>query len=120
MDTNKFMTEYQRMCTSYEGCRDCPLRTDNGQCTEIPSHFTKEFIDKVTKTVEDWSTAHPRKTRQSVFLEQWPTAKIDERGCLNICPYLVSVPYRNEYGYCANDGVVCCDCRREFWMQEVE
>lgn len=69
MDANKFMAEYKRMCTSYSDCRDCPVHTDNGQCTEIPSCFTKEFTDKVIKIVEDWSVAHPRKTRQGVFLE---------------------------------------------------
>lgn len=37
--------------------------------------------------VERWSKEHPRKTRQSVFLEQWPEAKIDNDGCLSVCPY---------------------------------
>ena len=76
--------------------------------------------EDVVKEVEEWSAAHPRKTRQDVFLEQWPTAKIDEIGCLDVCPYIVSATHRNEYGHCANDGVICCDCRKEFWMQEVE
>lgn len=84
MDANKFMTEYQRMCASYTGCRDCPLYTDNEQCTEIPSCFTKEFTDKVIKIVEDWSAAHPRKTRQDVFLEQYPEAGTDTKVYTNM------------------------------------
>lgn len=122
MDAVKFIEERDRMCKSFDNCscglRICPAW--DGSCKLETGTYLKCEADKVVKIVEEWSAAHPRKTRQSVFLEQWPTAKIDESGCLDICPYLVSAPYRNEYGHCANDGVVCCDCRREFWMQEVE
>lgn len=76
--------------------------------------------EDVVAEVEEWSAAHPRKTRQSVFLEQWPEAKIDESGCLDVCPYLVSAIHRNNDGNCADLGVKCRNCRREFWMQEVE
>ena len=72
------------------------------------------------KVVEKWSSAHSRKTRQSVFLEQWPEANIDCCGVLTICPSPISTSHRNAYGGCANIGVKCPDCRRKFWMQEVE
>ena len=70
--------------------------------------------------VERWSKEHPRKTRQSVYLEQWPEAKIDNDGCLSVCPYNVSATHRDKYGRCVVRGKSCQDCRREFWMQEVE
>lgn len=70
--------------------------------------------------VERWSKEHPRKTRQSVFLEQWPEAKIDNDGCLSVCPYNVSATHRDKCGRCVVRGKSCPDCRREFWMQEVE
>ena len=69
-------------------------------------------------TVEKWSKEHSRKTRQSVFLEQWPEAEIDESGCLMLCPLIVSVDKRNRHGDCTT--LKCTDCRHEFWMQEVE
>lgn len=74
--------------------------------------------EDVVKEVEEWSAAHPKKTRQSVFLEQWPEAEIDKCGCLVLCPKRVSADYRSRYANCANR--VCGDCSREFWMQEVE
>lgn len=37
------------------------------------------------KFVERWTAAHPAKTRQSVFLEQYPEARIFS-GWLNACP----------------------------------
>ena len=74
--------------------------------------------EDIVKEVEEWSAAHPRKTRQSVFLEQWPEANIDCCGVLTICPKLISADFRDKYGNCSNR--VCSDCRREFWMHEVE
>lgn len=73
---------------------------------------------QIVKNTEEWSAAHPRKTRQSVFLEQYPEAEIDKCGCLILCPKHISADCRNRYGNCTN--LVCSDCRREFWMQEVE
>ncbi len=69
-------------------------------------------------TVEQRSKEHSRKTRQSMFLEQWPEAEIDESGCLMLCPTIVSADQRNRHGDCIT--LKCTDCRREFWMQEVE
>lgn len=77
-----------------------------------------EWAEGNQATVEQWAKEHPRKTQQSVFLEQYPEAEIDKCGCLMLCPKRISADCRNRYGNCANR--VCSDCRREFWMQEVE
>lgn len=75
--------------------------------------------EDVVKEVEEWSAAHPRKTRQSVFLEQYPNARIDSQAVIYVCP-------ADAYGYnvCPRKKdtapITCYDCRREFWMQEVE
>ena len=71
--------------------------------------------EDVVKEVVEWSAAHPRKTRQSVFLEQFPNAKIVE-GALAICPYNLGLIDRCE----SEVERLCFDCHREFWMQEVE
>lgn len=44
--------------------------------------------EDVVKEVEAWSAAHPRKTRQTTLLEQYPEALVDERGTLGACPML--------------------------------
>nr|DAQ52726.1 MAG TPA: hypothetical protein [Caudoviricetes sp.] len=75
--------------------------------------------EDVVAEVEQWSAAHPRKTRQSVFLDQWPEARIDKAGILEIFPCAVSTTLRNKRECCTSD-FSCVDCRREFWMQEVE
>lgn len=74
--------------------------------------------EDVVAEVEEWVKMNPVKTRQIVFLEQWPETEVDKSGCLRLCPELVSADYRNRHADCPNR--VCMDCRREFWMKEVE
>lgn len=71
--------------------------------------------EEVVREVEEWATAHPRKTRQSVFLEQWPKARVGVDGVLIVPPCYIEPSLRS---VCSEK--VCADCRREFWMQEVE
>lgn len=70
----------------------------------------------VVEIVEKWSEQHPRRTRQSVFLEQYPEAMIDRKDMLSVCPQYID---RNLKCRREREGD-CGDCRREFWMQEVE
>lgn len=77
-------------------------------------------VETLAKAVEMWAAEYPRKTRQDVFLEQWPDAQLDEDGVLKVCPALISAAYIDEDGGCVDLCRVCVDCRREFWMQEVE
>lgn len=74
--------------------------------------------EDVVAEVEEWAKMNPVKTRQSVFLEQYPEAGIDECGHLMLCPKRISADCRNRYGNCTSR--LCSDCRCEFWMQEVE
>ena len=69
------------------------------------------------KFVEQWAAEHPVKTRQSVFLEQFPNAPI-YTNTYNVAldPCLVDTTLR---GHCPT-GRGCDICRREFWLAEVE
>lgn len=74
--------------------------------------------EEVVREVEEWATAHPRKTRQSVFLEQWPNARPADDGVLTFCPKRFDF-HISCLAEC-HSLKKCSDCRREFWMQEVE
>lgn len=114
MDALEFVRERNRMCKSFGGkCNGCPA--DSNTCCN-----TFEWQEDLVAIVEKWSAAHPRKTRQSEFLKQCPEAAIDDYGVLRICPCLISTSHRNDRGGCAHTDSNCIDCRREFWMQEVE
>lgn len=118
MDALKFIEERNRMCDYYSGdnalsgCAECPAF--QMMCLSTRS-VTAEYI----AAVEQWSKEHPRKTRQDVFLEQWPETKIKD-GVLALCPCVMSESHRDAQGNCATIQRECTDCRREFWMQEVE
>lgn len=111
MDALEFARERKRMCRSHERCLDCPLK-------EVKCHE----IDEIIAIVEQWSKDHPRKTRQSVFLEQWPDTVLDKFGVVQLCPMNVSAAHRRRGNSekCRNPEKLCIDCRREFWMQGVE
>lgn len=106
MDAVKFIEEHRRMY-KVTG-KHLPTLAEG-----IPA-------EDVVKEVEEWTAAHPRKTRKSVFLEQYPEALVFDGGTLSACPVLFSSEYRNAYGGCASPYGSCAECRREFWMQEVE
>lgn len=115
MDALKFIEERNRMCDYYSGdnalsgCAECPAFQMT--CVSVRS-VTAEYI----AAVEQWSKEHPRKTRQDVFLEQWPNCMMGDNGIIGMCP-------RNVDKMCVcnlSQSCRCADCRREFWMQEVE
>lgn len=119
MDALKFIEERYRMCDYYRGgnalsrCAECPVF----QMPCVPARLvTAEYI----AAVEQWSKEHPRKTRQSVFMEQYPETVLDEHGVLSVCPLCISAAHRDSNGSCKEPEKLCTDCRREFWMQEAE
>ena len=99
MDAVKFIEERNRMC---------------GTMSEMWGVDAAQIV----KNTEEWSAAHPRKTRQSVFLEQWPNARPADDGVLTFCPKRFDF-HISCLAEC-HSLKKCSDCRREFWMQEVE
>ena len=117
MDALEFLIERRRMCNSYRGCVGCPLEEERCVVSDVAPD---EDYKRIITAVEQWSKEHPRKTRQSVFLEQYPEAEIDANGVLSLCPMSISAVHRDSDGECNYPEKICRDCRREFWMQEVE
>lgn len=113
MDVAEFFSGFRRMCKSSSDCAKCEYHGD--KCNNVI-----DFLEKTVAEVEQWSREHPRKTRQSVFLEQWPEARVGNSGVLQVCPMYVSATHRDSNGECKNPEKLCTDCRCEFWMQEVE
>lgn len=123
MDAVEFIKERNRMCKSfynpeYGSCGDCPAKWY--ECDEMRVMIEDE-PDKIVEIVEEWSVAHPCKTRQDMLLEQWPEAQLDSDKVISVCPKML-------YGCCVclnldtnrNKNIPCYECRREFWSQEVE
>lgn len=107
MDVAEFFSEFRRMCKSSSDCAKCEYHGD--KCNNVI-----DFLEKTVAAVEQWSKEHPRKTRQDVFLGQWPETKLFD-GIIDIKPCSLVASLRSE---CPKTS--CYDCRRKFWMQEVE
>lgn len=107
MDAVKFLQERNRMYESGAATPGIGLEDDYDPVIAV-------------KVVEEWSAAHPRKTRQSVFLEQYPKAIVGDDGVLRVCPSPIFPSAKNADNGCVRPNSTCSECRREFWMQEVE
>lgn len=109
MDAAEFFSEFRRMCKSSSDCTKCEYHGD--RCDNVI-----ELLEKTVAVVEQWSKEHSRKTRQDVFLEQWPEAELVD-GIIDVKPCRLVAAFR--LGQECHK-TFCYDCRREFWMQEVE
>ena len=122
MEVNEFFAEAKRMCKSSESCSMCSLEK-SGVCDfMLYSYSAANFIN----TVINWSKEHPKATRQSKFLEQFPNTKLNGNGIIPFCPQLLDKSlYRSSTDYypCSrkeNDcGLTCYDCLKEYWLAEI-
>ena len=111
MDALEFIRERNRMCKSFGVCcNNCPA-DKNASCDCFA------WKEELVSIVEDWAKENPRKTRQSVFLEQYPLAK-RINGRLAICPQAIYANFKCPYEH--SDDTDCNTCKRNFWMQEIE
>lgn len=95
------------------GCKNCPAYGDECNIYKPGCDF-----ESLVEAVEAWAAEHPRKTRQSEFLKQWPDAALYDDGVLGISP--CSLSKKKNGDRCDDRTKSCRDCRREFWMEEVE
>ena len=116
MDALEFLMERNRLCGSYRGCVGCPFGAADCVVRDMTSENT---CKRIVAAVEQWSKEHPRKTRQSVFLEQYPNVMLNTNGIIDIPPCRMDTKQHPFNGKdCCNKS--CESCNHEFWMQEVE
>ena len=97
MDAVRFIEERNRMC---------------GTMSEMWGVDAAQIV----KNTEEWSAAHPRKTRQSEFLKLFPYARVKKANGLPIvspCDLDVKLA-----GKC--EGIPYQECWKKFWLAEVE
>ena len=117
MDAVEYLKTLNRMC--HCECLKCEFgkaRSGFETCPVWQRTHPKEAVE----IAEKWAKEHPAKTRQSEFLKIFPGAELTRDGVIAICPFAISAAYRDEEGLCANPSKKCDDCRREFWLAEVE
>lgn len=118
--TEVFFAERERMCSYYQTtisrCSHCKLSVNNNgegfECAE----FTLVLPQKAIEMVQQWSDSHPRKTRQSEFLKQFPRSRVTADGTLDLLPCSVDTELKDRC-----DGFVgCYSCGRAYWLEEVD
>ena len=114
MDAVEFLKARSRMCNDNVCEGDCPL-----------FYCCNDRIDdnmvELVSIVEQWAKEHPAKTRQSEFLKQWPDAEIGDDGLPSVAPCQLykDMEEKDENGVCCkNCG--CAECRRHFWLKQIE
>lgn len=113
MDAVEFLKTLRRMCNSE--CRECELGKRLG-ALDTCALWQKAYPEEAVAILEQWAAEHPVKTRQRVFFEQWPDARINKTDGLpmaNPCDLDGKL-----VGKC--EGTICPECRKKFWLAEVE
>lgn len=117
MDAVKYLKTLRRMCNCE--CRKCEFGKRRGEVVPC-TVWRKTHPEEAVAIVERWDAEHPIKTRQSVFLEQFPEAELTQAGVITIYPFVVSAAYRGKDGNCISCSDSCPECRKAFWLAEVE
>lgn len=142
MDAVKFLKRKDRMCKSFnDNCKNkdgnnfcCGLRYEADKSGESCEEYISNHPTKAVEIVERWAKEHPAKTRQDIYLEeQIPsslkkfvtiTPKVDSNGALDLCPADVfcepDCKLGSNEGYKKSTKEICDECRKAFWLREVE
>lgn len=114
MDAVEFLKEQYRMCEALNShCEECGLSYTNNKTDRVCGDFIKRHPEEAVAIVEKWAKEHPRKTRQSEFLKMFPRAKRGEDGLIVFCPKDFDSKIE-----CGHDP--CGECRKKYWLEEVE
>lgn len=121
MDAVKFIQERNRMCATYtpKRCEGCPADHYGGEgvaCIMVD----RIDAERLVPIVESWAAAHPIKTRQDLFLEQWPEAMIESDGVIAICPTAMDKSYGKTHCPHILTKEGCDSCRSKFWGKAVK
>lgn len=117
MDAVEYLKTLDRMC--HCECLKCEFRKVRSGIGTCPV-WQRTHPEEAVAIVEQWAAEHPIKTRQSEFLKQYPEAKLKQNGVITICPLEVSAAYREKDGSCAIRSGSCAECKKKFWLAEVE
>ena len=123
MNAVKYLKEKSRMTKvdstglcRYD-CKKCLLSEKNNGKDVLCTVFQKLYPELAVTIVEEWSAKHPIKTRQSELLKMFPSAKVDAKDVVSLCPGMVDATIKKS-DRCSK--MSCCECRYEYWGEKVE
>lgn len=119
MDAAEFLKHLKRMCNSMDdSCTGCPVYDDCNFAAVGGVFECSEKVENYIATVTKWAKEHPVKTRQSELQKLFPDLSVKD-GCCCLCPVYVEKTWcRGRNGLISAD--VCGECKRDFWLKEIE
>lgn len=123
MEALEFVKYARKMCSQYgvenqkhQFCQGCPALFGEDEICILNYQFDSCDPNKAVEAVEKYVKENPIKTRSNEFLKHYPNA-VNCEGVPVICPKMIDEKY-NPCSGCSK--IDCYDCRKEYWMQEVE
>ena len=121
-EKEKILMAYAMMCKNAcdtESVCEIAKMAVGYDCTECQIWIAAHPKETV-KAIEKWEAENPVKTRQDVFLEQYPNVKIDKYAkTIDINPCTIdSQKYVYKNAICKRK-TNCLECRREYWWQAI-
>lgn len=127
MDAVEFLKAKNRMCKTFDSCsgRDggaiCELYAKSNEKGLSCADYANDYPEEAVEIVERWAKEHPRKTRQSEFLKIFPRVSMTSNGTIDFCPESFDEEFAcPEKGKFYRGECECLDCRRKYWLEEVE
>lgn len=126
MDAVEFLEKRNRMCGALgDECTDkngtlCPLLVAARKVGKGCYGYTKSHPAEAVEIVERWAKEHPKKTRQSKFLKVFPRVSMTADGIIAFCPDSMDSEFECPRKTRDNIDPICGECRREYWLEEVE
>lgn len=117
--------DFVRMCKYFDNdyCQECPVfykQTETGLSCE---DFIRHCPDKANEIILNWCKEHPVETRQDRFLKMFPNAEINKDGVIEIFPCNIEKGnYISDCYSCPREHGFsgCGECRKNYWLAEVE
>ena len=111
MNEKATIYDFARMCKSYgENCKPCPFYDKECELGDM----SNEELQEANEIILKWCKEHPVETRQSKLLKVFSNAKV-RYGVPDICPMNIDETIACEFPRCS-----CAECRKEYWLAEVD
>ena len=119
MDAVEFIKTWARLCKECVDCKECVLSNFCGH--NCLGYGDYQVAEQAVANILKWAKEHPVKTRQNELLKLFPEASMLHDEYLNICPAQLSSECRDKKtGGCYDPGMDCAECKRDFWLKEIE
>ena len=116
MDAVEYLKEKERAVNCNGKCSKCIFSSDNNGIGCWCGKLETEYPERAVAIVEKWAAENPIKTRQSEFLKMFPNA-LKDGGVLVVRPCNLEGTTNM---LCESKIITCEDCKREYWLTEVE